>query len=103
MATRLEHQAIDLFDKHRDAGFTSSDNSAQIRKLMEEVGEFIEAVCNGDLKEMRMEAGDVAWLLVDIIHVRERKVAEKCDRDMQHHLLSSGMASALNKLQARWE
>lgn len=91
MTTRLEMQAIELFNKHRDIGFTSSDKAAQIKKLMEEVGEFIEAVMNGDKMEATMEAGDVAWLLVDILNV------------MGANPLSSGQFAALEKLLARHE
>ena len=69
MSTRLEHEGIKLFDSRRDIGFTTSSKSKQIAKLLEEVGEFIEAAMNDDIDNAVMEAGDVAWLLVDILHV----------------------------------
>lgn len=87
MSTRLEHQGIKLFDYHRDSGFTISDTAKQIAKLMEEVGEFVEAIMNGDTDEATMEAGDVAWMLVDILHVAKSK-----------YLLATGMGIALDKL-----
>ncbi len=88
--TRLEEQAIALFDCHRDRSFTTSDPSAQTAKLLEEVGEFIEAVMNGDKQNAVMEAGDVAWLLVDMLNVMGSV-----------YLLAVGMAGALDKLTAR--
>lgn len=90
MATRLETRAITLFDTYRDAGFTSSDPAKQVAKMMEEVGEFTAAVMTRDLPEALMEAGDVAWLLVDILHVLG------CE-----HLLAVGMATSLEKLVQR--
>ena len=92
MTTRLEHQAIDLFDRHRDVGFTSSDPAKQVSKLLEEVGEFIEAVMAGDKSNAVMESGDVAWLLVDILNVMDCK-----------YTLATGMGIALEKLQERHE
>ena len=90
MSTRLEHDAIRLFDFHRDRGFTTSNKAKQIAKLLEEVGEFVEAVINDDPLEALMEAGDVAWLLVDILHVMKSE-----------YLLSVGMATSLEKLKQR--
>lgn len=90
MATRLETRAITLFDAHRDTGFTSSDPATQIAKLMEEVGEFTAAVMRRDVSEALMEAGDVAWLLVDILHVLGGD-----------YLLAVGMARSLEKLVQR--
>jgi len=94
--TRLEQEAIKLFDKNRDEhdGFTTSNIPCQVKHLGEEVGEFIEAVMNDDTDNALMEAGDVAWLMVDILN------------NMQHgkekYLLAVGMASSLQKLQERW-
>lgn len=88
--TRLEEQATRLFDFHRDHGFTTSDKSKQVAKLMEEVGEFVEAVMNDDGDAAIMEAGDVAWLLVDILNVMDAK-----------YLLATGMGISLDKLLAR--
>ena len=90
MTTNLEKQAITFFDKHRDCGsFTTSDQANQIRKLSEEVGEFIEAVINKDKANAVMEAGDVAWLLVDILNV------------LGADQLSTGQFIALEKLHRR--
>ena len=88
--TRLEGQAIRLFDYHRDNGFTSSDPAAQAAKLLEEVGEFIEAIMRSDEEAALMEAGDVAWLLVDMLNVMGSK-----------YLLATGMGCSLDKLQER--
>ena len=90
MATRLEERALRLFDYARDTGFTSSDKAKQVSKLLEEVGEFIEAIMNDDPRSALMEAGDVAWLLVDMLNVAGSE-----------YLLAVGMASSLNKLEAR--
>ncbi len=90
MATRLEEQAIALFDCHRDRGFTSSDPAKQAEKLLEEVGEFVGAVMRGDKLNALMEAGDVAWLLVDMLNVMD-----------SDYLLAVGMAGSLDKLTAR--
>ena len=90
MGTRLEDQAIKLFDYHRDIGFTTSDPAKQIAKLLEEVGEFVEAVMSGDKSNALMESGDVAWLLVDILNVMD-----------SDYLLAVGMGSSLEKLQKR--
>lgn len=90
MATRLENEAVRLFDAHRDKGFTTSQVPAQLAKLLEEVGEFVEAVAKGDVSEACMEAGDVAWLLVDILNVMGSP-----------YLLAVGMSQALEKLQRR--
>ena len=70
MTPKDELLACDFFDQHRDKGyFTSSNPLAQQRKLLEEVGEFIEACLIGDIDAAAMEAGDVAWLIVDMLHV----------------------------------
>lgn len=90
MTTRLEMSAIELFDTHRDVGFTTSDPARQVEKLMEEVGEFVAAVMRHDSSEALMEAGDVAWLLVDILNVMG-----------SDYLLAVGMATALEKLKDR--
>ena len=90
MSTRLEHDAIRLFDFHRDTGFTTSNQPQQLAKLLEEVGEFVEAVANNDKANALMEAGDVAWLLVDILKVMGSE-----------YLLAVGMASSLEKLKIR--
>lgn len=90
MSTRLEHEGIKLFDSRRDIGFTTSNQSKQIAKLLEEVGEFAEAVMNNDKDNALMEAGDVAWLLVDILHVMG-----------SDYLLAVGMATALDKMKHR--
>lgn len=87
MATRLEVRAVELFDKH----FTSSDPATQIKHLLEEIGEFVAAVMKQDSSEALMEAGDVAWLLVDILHVMD------CEC-----LLAVGMSMSLDKLEARY-
>ena len=84
--TRLEEQAIALFNCHRDRGFTSSDPARQAAKLLEEVGEFVEAVMNGDKQNAVMEAGDVAWLLIDMLNVLR-----------SDYLLAVGMAASLDK------
>jgi NTP pyrophosphatase (non-canonical NTP hydrolase) len=88
--TRLEEQAIALFNCHRDRGFTSSDPARQTEKLLEEVGEFVAAVMRGDKREALMEAGDVAWLLVDMLNVMG-----------SDYLLAVGMAASLDKCTAR--
>lgn len=90
MATRLEVRAIELFNKHRDPGFASSDPAKQIEHLLEEVGEFVAAVMRQDSSEALMEAGDVAWLLVDILNVMDCK-----------YLLAVGMEMSLDKIEAR--
>ena len=90
--TRLEAQAIELFNKHRDKGFTSSDKAKQAKKLLEEVGEFVEAVMNDDKRNAVMEAGDVAWLLVDMLNVMDSE-----------YLLATGMSISLQKLVDRHE
>ena len=91
MSTRLENEAIRLFDYHRDRGsFTTSNRAKQVEKLLEEVGEFIGAVMDGDQTNAQMEAGDVAWLLVDMLHVMG-----------SDYLLATGMAMALDKLKQR--
>ena len=90
MSTRLEHEAIALFNHNRDSGFTTSDVSMQVEKLHEEVGEFVGAVMRDDKRAALMEAGDVAWLLVDILNVLG-----------SDYLLAVGMAGALQKLQER--
>ncbi|MCG8506196.1 MAG: hypothetical protein MI755_16450 [Sphingomonadales bacterium] len=87
MTTRMEKEAIRHFDHFRDQGYTSSDPADQIEHLLEEVGEFVGAVLKGDELEAVMEAGDVAWLLVDILHVLG-----------SHGSLSAGMAMSLDKL-----
>jgi len=90
MSTRLEHEGIALFDSRRDIGFSTSIPSKQAAKLLEEVGEFIEAVMNDDCDNALMEAGDVAWLLVDMLHVMG-----------SDYLLAVGMHSALDKMKLR--
>ena len=90
MSTRLEHEGVKLFDSRRDIGFSTSNQPKQIAKLLEEVGEFIEAAMNNDHENAVMEAGDVAWLLVDILHVMG-----------SDYLLATGMALALDKMKAR--
>ena len=90
--TRLEERAILLFESHRDKGFTSSDPAKQTAKLLEEVGEFVEAVMQGDSAYACMEAGDVAWLLVDMLNVMGSDT-----------LLAAGMAVSLDKLHQRHE
>ena len=62
----------------------------QIEKLLEEVGEFVAAVMQGNVDDAVMEAGDVAWLLVDILNVMNSK-----------YLLATGMGIALDKLMER--
>lgn len=89
--TRLEEQAIALFDFHRDNGsFTSSAPGDQIQKLLEEVGEFVGAIVRGDTDNALEEAGDVAWLLVDILNVAGSR-----------YQLAVGMAAVLDKLVQR--
>ena len=90
MTTRLEKRALELFDEHRRGGFTSSDSTKQVEKLMEEVGEFVAAVMRKDSGSALMEAGDVAWVLVDILHVMG-----------SDYLLAVGMNIALEKLESR--
>lgn len=95
MGTRLEKRALVLFDERRDlsrrrGGFTSSDPTKQVEKLLEEVGEFVAAVMRKDSSSALMEAGDVAWLLVDMLHVMG-----------SDYLLAVGMATALDKLEIR--
>ena len=87
--TRLEKRALELFDEHRQSGFTSSDSAKQIEKLLEEVGEFVAAVMRKDSSSALMEAGDVAWILVDILHIMG-----------SDYLLAVGMATALEKLES---
>jgi NTP pyrophosphatase (non-canonical NTP hydrolase) len=90
MSTRLEHRAISFFDYHRSGGFALSKPSALIAKLLEEVGEFAEAVMNEDTEEAAMEAGDVGLILVDILHMMG-----------SDYLLSTGMGIAMDKLEKR--
>jgi NTP pyrophosphatase (non-canonical NTP hydrolase) len=89
--TRLEREAIEFFNKHRDIGFTTSSTSELLKKLLEEVGEFVEAVIEDDEnRDPVMEAGDIAMLLVDILNVIGSEYS-----------LSVGMDMALEKLKER--
>lgn len=81
MTSIVEERALKLFDKHRDNGFTSSSVSVQVKKLNEEIGEFLERVMEAErarnlgmhleathISNLLDESGDVAWMLVDILH-----------------------------------
>lgn len=72
-AENLTEIATEYFDSYRDVTpgmtFTTSEISAQVRKLMEEVGEFVETVMDRDPSHALEEAADVAWMMVDIMHV----------------------------------
>lgn len=79
------------FDLHRDKTFTSSNPLAQQRKLLEETGEFVEAVLSGDYENSPMEAGDVALILIDMLHVMGSP-----------YTLAQCCQMSLNKLKDRW-
>ena len=88
MATRLEHSAFELFEKHRGTKTATNDGEI-LRKLGEEFGEFVQAVLDGNETAALLEAADIHLLLIDFAMLRRKSIA-------------AYTATKLDEINSRW-
>ena len=77
MATRLETEAFEFYEKYRQKGMALSSDAELLRKLGEEFGELAEAIVNGAEKEICYEAADIHLILIDLL-MRKGKSLSVC-------------------------